>query len=140
MDFASLGLGYRLVMSLTLTNDAIISGAKFLNDRNPIHNDVTVAAASRFGGLIACGPHVSGLHACMLPSFFTEVGANVLGTYFTVRYAAPVHANVPHELHWEISKLEPHRSGGTLIDWAGAVTSQATHRTCIEATGQVLAS
>lgn len=138
MDARPLEPGYRIVDTLTLTEDEIISGAKFLNDRNPIHNDPVLAAASRFGGVIACGPHVSGIHACMLPSHCTDLGFDVLGTVFTVRYTAPFHANVLHDLNWAVSAIAPHRSAGNFVEWTGAVSSRATGVVCIEATGQVL--
>jgi 3-hydroxybutyryl-CoA dehydratase len=137
---APLDLGYRFARTLTLSNDEIIAGARFFDDQNPIHNDLTLAATSRFGGLIACGPHVSGIHACMLPTHCTNLGYDVLGTVFTVRYTAPVHADTLHELAWTITAITPHRSGGNLIDWTGTVTNQTTERVCIEATGQILVS
>jgi 3-hydroxybutyryl-CoA dehydratase len=141
MNFAPLDLGYRFARTLTLSNDEIIAGAQFLDDQNPIHNELTLAATSRFGGLIACGPHVSGIHACMLPTHCTSLGYDVLGTVFTVRYTAPVHADALHELAWTITAITPHRSGGNLIDWTGTVTNQAAERrVCIEATGQILAT
>lgn len=139
MSLGPLELGYRIVDTLTLTEDEIINGARFLNDRNPIHNDPIAAAASRFGGLIACGPHVSGIHACMLPSHCTDLGFDVLGTAFTVRYSAPFHPNVLHDLVWSVSAVAPHRSGGEFIEWTGTVSSRVSGVVCIEATGQVLA-
>jgi 3-hydroxybutyryl-CoA dehydratase len=138
MTFTPLDLGYRFARTLTLSNDEIIAGAQFLDDQNPIHNDPAHAATSRFGGLIACGPHISGIHACMLPTHCTSLGYDVLGTLFTVRYTAPFHTDTLHELAWTITAITTHRSGGNLIDWTGTVTTQTSERVCIEATGQIL--
>lgn len=140
MTTTPLDVGYRFARTLSLRNDEIIAGARFLDDKNPIHNDPVLAAASRFGRLIACGPHVSGIHACMLPTHCTALGYDVLGTVFTVRYTAPVDANTQHDLTWTITAITQHRSGGNLIDWTGTVTNQTNERVCIEATGQTLAT
>ena len=140
MTTTPLDVGYRFARTLTLSNDEIIAGARFLDDQNPIHNDPVLAAASRFGGLIACGPHVSGIHACMLPTHCTALGYDVLGTVFTVRYTAPIHADILHDLAWTITAITQHRSGGNLIDWTGTVTNQTSERVCIQATGQILAT
>ncbi len=75
--------------SLELSAEEITAGARFLGDHNPLHGDPAAAAASRFGGLIASGPHVAGLHATMIPTELTAYGAP-LGLEFTVRYVAPV--------------------------------------------------
>lgn len=138
MTITTLDLGYRFAKALRLSSDEIIAGAQFLDDQNPIHNDPAHFATLRFGGLIACGPHVSGIHACMLPTHCTSLGYNVLGTVFTVRYSAPFHADTLHDLAWTITALAPHRSGGNIIDWTGTVTNQTSGQSCIEATGQIL--
>jgi 3-hydroxybutyryl-CoA dehydratase len=138
MAATSLHVGFRISEKLVLNDDEIIAGARFLNDRNPLHNDVEKAGRSKFGGLIACGPHVSGIHACMLPTHCTELGYDVLGTVFTVRYTAPVLAQVALELSWTIASMSEHRSGGQLVDWQGTVGEEASGRICIDATGQVL--
>ena len=138
MDSRSLEIGYSIQNTLLLTDEEIVNGALFLGDRNPIHNDPSSPATERFGGLIACGPHVSGIHACMLPSHCTALGLDVLGTVFTVRYTVPFRANLLHVLSWVVSAVAPHRSGGSLIDWNGRVSSQRRGVVCIEATGQIL--
>ena len=140
MDSFAFDIGYRIEDTLALTDEEIVTGARFLNDRNPIHSDPTAPATLRFGGLIACGPHVSGIHACMLPTHCTALGFDVLGTVFTVRYAAPFRANVKHDFAWSVNAVTRHRSGGNLIDWVGTVTSRPTNVVCIEATGQILAT
>lgn len=130
-------VGYSIHTTLCLTDDEIVAGARFMGDGNPIHNDPSAPATIRFGGLIACGPHVSGIHACMLPSHCTSLGLDVLGTVFTVRYTAPFRANVVHDLSWVVGTVVPHRSGGSLVNWNGQVVDRQG-AVCIEATGQVL--
>jgi hypothetical protein len=74
----------------------------------------------------------------MLATHCTELGFDVLGTVFTVRYTAPVRANVLHDLDWSMTAVTLHRSGGHLIDWSGRVRARRDGRIAIEATGQVL--
>jgi acyl dehydratase len=133
-----LAAGYRFAQTLSWDEEEIVAGARFLDDRNPVHNDHAAATASRFGRLIACGPHISGIHACMLPTHCTSRGFGVLGTFFTVRYSAPVFANTPYELHWTVTAATPHKSGGHIMDWVGAVGPSEGGRACIDATGQLL--
>ena len=140
MSSSNLEPGYCFERELLLTEVEIIAGARFLGDRNPLHNDPLAAAQSRFKGLIACGPHVSGIHACMLPTRCTELGYDVLGTVFTVRYTAPVLAQVRYQLAWTITTVTEHRNGGHFIDWTGTITNPNTNYNSVEATGQILAT
>jgi acyl dehydratase len=133
-------IGYSFYASGRWSEAELIIGARFLGDQNPFHNDVDAARTGRFGRLIACGPHISGIHACLLPTHCTTRGLEVIGTSFTTRYSAPVFAHVAYVMSWEVVGLVTHRSGGTLVDWTGTVTSEASPRPSIEATGQVLVS
>jgi hypothetical protein len=56
----------------------------------------------------------------MLPTHCTALGYDVLGTTFTVRYTAPVHARMDHDLRWVVTATTTHRRG-ELIDWTGTV-------------------
>jgi acyl dehydratase len=118
--------------TMAFTNQDILEGARFMNDRNPLHNDVGFAASTRFGALIACGPHISGLHSCMLPTWFSQQCA-VLGVEFTTRYLAPVFADREYTMRWEIVAITPGGSGYSLNatgvvtnDRAVAISSEAT--------------
>jgi acyl dehydratase len=135
----ALRIGDRIAKTVTLTASEVIAGAKFLGDENPLHNEPETAAGSRFGALIASGPHVGGLHACMLPTHCASLGLGVLGTYFTTRYLAPVLADVEHELAWIVTSVNAHKSGGHLVDWTGTISTFPPNPvTCVATTGQVL--
>jgi 3-hydroxybutyryl-CoA dehydratase len=137
----ALTVGDRIARTVTLSPAELIAGAKFLQDANPLHNDAEVAAKSRFGGLIASGPHIGGIHACMLPTHCNDLGLNVLGTYFTTRYLAPVMVDVEHELAWVVTAIANHKSGGWLVDWSGTISTFATNPACcVQTTGQLLVS
>jgi acyl dehydratase len=134
-------VGDRIARTMCLSALEIIGGAEFLQDANPLHNDAEVAAKSRFGVLIASGPHIGGIHACMLPTHCNALGVDVLGTYFTTRYVAPVKADVEHELSWVVIGVTSHKSGGWLVDWAGSISTFATNLVCcVQTTGQLLVS
>lgn len=132
--------------TITLSEDDIRAGADFLDDQNPIHRDAD--AAGRFGRVIACGPHIGGIHACMLPTHCASIGLDVLGTTFTTRYVGPVYAGIEHELTWTVTGATAHRSGGYLVDWEGEVRRMEASSpsdapvgggaACILTTGQVL--
>ncbi len=91
--------------------------------------------ASRFGSLIACGPHAAGIHACMLPSYFTGLGFGVVGVEFTVQYRRPVLPDVAYTMWWELKAVEP-RGSNWRTDWIGAI--EAASSPSITATGSVL--
>ncbi len=116
-------VGWTISRSLRLTAADIVAGALFLDDRNPLHNDEAVAAASRFGELIASGPHVAGLHASMLPTELSAFGAP-LGLEFTVRYVAPVKAgNIT--MQWSVVSVDAKASlGGHFLRLQGTVRSE----------------
>jgi 3-hydroxybutyryl-CoA dehydratase len=136
-----LRVGDRIARTLALNAAQLIAGAEFLQDANPLHNDAAVAARSRFGGLIASGPHIGGIHACMLPTHCNHLGLDVLGTYFTTRYVAPVMVDVEHELAWIVTMITPHKSGGWLVDWTGTISTFAANPVCcVQTTGQLLVS
>jgi acyl dehydratase len=116
-------VGWTISRSLGLTAEDIVAGALFLDDRNPLHNDEAAAAASRFGELIASGPHVAGLHASMLPTELSAFGAP-LGLEFTVRYVAPVKAgNIT--MQWSVVSVSAKASlGGHFLRLEGTVRSE----------------
>ena len=45
----------------TLDKDTISAFANSIGDLNPLHHDDTLAEASRYGGIIACGPHYASI-------------------------------------------------------------------------------
>jgi len=129
--------GFTISRKLVLTPEDIIAGAQFLGDANPLHHDPAVAAASRFGELIASGPHIAGLHASMLPTALSAYGAP-LGLEFTVRYEAPVKAG-ELTMTWTLTSVEPKPSlDGHFLRFHGDVRSDPDPRMLIAADGLVL--
>jgi 3-hydroxybutyryl-CoA dehydratase len=129
--------GFVISRTLVLTPEDIIAGAKFLGDGNPLHQDPVVAAASRFGELIASGPHIAGLHASMLPTELSVYGAP-LGLEFTVRYSAPVIAGTL-TMTWTLTSVEAKPSlDGHFLRFHGDVRSDQDQRVLIASDGLVL--
>lgn len=113
-------VGQRIEDVLRLDAPTIIAGAELLGDKNPLHSDVAAARASRFGSLIACGPHAAGIHACMLPTYVSSLGHGVVGVDFTLQYRQPILPDVEYVMWWEVSATEP-RGQHWLATWFGAV-------------------
>ena len=113
-------VGQRIEDVLQLDAPTIIAGAALLGDTNPLHSDIAFATESRFGSLIACGPHAAGLHACMLPTYVTSLGHGVVGVEFTLQYRQPILPDVPYVMWWEVAATEP-RGKHWQVQWFGAV-------------------
>ena len=128
-------VGQRVEDIFQLSVETIVAGAQMLGDRNPLHHDSEVAAESRFGSLIACGPHAAGLHACMLPSFVSSLGFGVVGVEFSIQYRHPVLPEIPHTMWWTVREVES-RGRNWYVTWIGAV--EANRTTCITGTGEIL--
>ena len=117
-------VGARLTRELRLDAAAIRRTAASVGDLNPLHHDAEVAAASRFGELIASGAYTSGLLAGLLSEGFGDEAADGLGHVgvdYKVRFMRPVRVDHPLRLDWEVVSLEPRRSG-TLARLEGRIT------------------
>ena len=128
-------VGQRIEAELALDTESIIAGAIMMRDLNPLHNDAAEASKSRFGSLIACGPHVAGIHACMLPTYFTGRRLGVVGIEFTVQYRRPVLPDAVYTMWWEVANVEV-RGSNWRTDWIGAI--EAAGSPSIAGTGSVL--
>lgn len=128
-------VGQRIEDVLELDAPTIIAGAELLRDANPLHRDVAAARASRFGSLIACGPHAAGIHACMLPTYVSSLGHGVVGVDFTLQYRQPILPDVEYVMWWEVSATHA-RGRNWLTTWFGAVGTGDAES--ITGTGSVL--
>lgn len=116
------GVGHRIEAPLTLDEDAIVAGAAAVGDFNPLHHDRTVAARSRFGALIASGPHASGLHVSMIPTHFAARGIVSLGLEFTTRWRRPVRPDTDYLMWWEVTETVP-RGDNWFVAMHGGVSA-----------------
>lgn len=97
--------------------------ATMCEDMNPLHHDPEYAAATRFGGIIACGPHYLSLLMGLLASHYTQHGPQV-GIEFQVNLRKPVRPGDTIELKWVVTHIEP-KSRGNVVTLDGSITNQS---------------
>lgn len=106
-------------------------------DSNPIHHDAEFAATTRYGRLIASGPHTTALLLALTAKHFSQRGAMV-GLEFWVRFQRPVYADETIRLEWLVVKVTPHaRLNGDIVELRGLVQG-ADGKTAVGAKGRVL--
>ena len=133
-----LAVGERFTRRATFDADSIRSFATLCGDHNPLHHDERVAAASRFGTLIASGPHVVALMMGLDATFLSR-NADALGLGFEFRFVKAVPAGAELTLEWTIAGIEYKRSldgdvvsvEGRAVDDAGVVYVTATGRNLV---------
>ena len=107
-------VGARIERPLLLDAAAIKTGAAMVGDFNPLHHDDGVAAASRFGELIASGAHTAALLAGMLGGGFGDEardGRGQVGVEYRVQFRAPVRVDRLMRMEWLVAEHETRRLG-----------------------------
>lgn len=115
-------LGETALKSVILDEAAIRTFAASCGDFNPLHHDAEYARGTRFGGLIACGPHYLSLLMGLMATHYTAHGPQV-GIDFSTQFKKPVRPGDTIELKWVVTALEPKKSG-TIVTLAGTITNQ----------------
>ena len=129
----------RFSSEVTLTPKAVADYASAVGDTNPLHHDPAFAAASRYGRLIASGPHTSALLLALTASHFSTRGS-VVGLEFWVRFRRPVFADETIRLEWLVVKVTSNvKLGGEVVDLRGRILG-ADGKTALGAKGRVLVS
>lgn len=107
-----------------MTPAGIAEFARLCGDQNPLHHDEVYARGTRFGGIIACGPHLSSLMMGLTATYFTQNGA-MLGLEFSFRFLKAVKAGGTLEMEWEVVAVEPKASlGGEIVTLEGRATNE----------------
>ena len=108
--------GYGFSRQLIVSESDISRFAHLFEDDNPLHHDADFAKASRFGGLIASGPHIMSLFTAMVATHFSKI-TPMVGTQFSFDFVAPVKPNATIVMSWQIESLNPRRQGlGVQLD------------------------
>lgn len=115
-------LGETALKSVILDEAAIRTFATSCGDFNPLHHDAEYARGTRFGGLIACGPHYLSLLMGLMATHYTAHGPQV-GIDFSTQFKKPVRPGDTIELKWVVTALEPKKSG-TIVTLYGTITNQ----------------
>ena len=133
-----LAVGERFTRRASFDADSIRNFATLCGDHNPLHHDERAAAASRFGTLIASGPHVVALMMGLDASFLSR-DADALGLGFEFRFVKAVPAGTELTLEWTITDVthKPSLAGdvvsveGRAVDDAGIVYVSGTGRNLV---------
>ena len=122
---------------VTLTPKAVADYANAVGDSNPVHHDPAFAATTRYGRLIASGPHTSALLLALTASHFSGK-ASVVGLEFWVRFRRPIFADETIRLEWLVVKVRPNaKLGGDIVDMRGRILG-ADGKTALGAKGRVM--
>ena len=108
--------------SVTLDEAAIRSFAASCGDMNPLHHDAEYARGTRFGGLIASGPHYLALLMGLMATHYTAHGPQV-GIDFSTQFRKPVRPGDTIELKWVVTAIEP-KEKGDVVTLDGTITNQ----------------
>lgn len=131
-----IAIGETALKRRTVSADEIRQFATLCEDFNPLHHDAEFAAQSRFGGLIASGPHYVALLLGLLASHFSRHGPQV-GVECGVAFRRPVRPGDTIEFRWVVSAIEP-KSRGDIVTLDGSITNQ-DGETVLTAVGKILA-
>ncbi len=115
-------LGDTALKSVTLDEAAIRAFATSCGDLNPLHHDPAFAMTTRFGGLIACGPHYLSLLMGLMASHYSQNGPQV-GIDFAVQFKKPVRPGDTIALKWVVTQIAP-KSKGDIVTLDGSITNQ----------------
>lgn len=123
--YSAIEVGERFERRVTFDADSIRRFAELCGDRNPLHHDDAIAAASTFGTLIASGPHVTALMMGLDATFFTQ-RHEALGLQFEFRFVRAVPAGVTLTLEWTVASVAAKASlEGDIVDVEGRAIDDA---------------
>lgn len=106
-------------------------------DPNPLHHDPEIARRSRFGGIIASGPHSTAVLMALTAARFSEPHGMV-GLQFSFKFEKPIAEETPATLSWTVRSVEPKdRLGADVVGLDGSIKDEAG-ALLVSATGRVL--
>ena len=127
----------RFSSTVTLNPALVGAFAHSIGDDNPIHHDAAFAAGTRYGRVIASGPHTSALLLALTASHFSKRG-EMVGLEFWVRFRRPAYADETVHLEWLVVRVKANEKlGGDVVDLRGRIRN-AAGETVLGAKGRVL--
>jgi acyl dehydratase len=115
-------IGQTWTKPYAFTLENIRQFARDAGDENPLHHDEAVAKASRFGSIIACGAHMSGVLMSLAASRLAGGKQNV-GLEFSFRFVRAIPAGTEAILTWTSTGSEPNEKlKGDLVTAEGKIT------------------
>lgn len=131
-------VGYEVVRAYSFTADAIKAYAVMAGDTNRLHLDEAFATESRFGGLIACAAHSTGVLMSVLADVFSPNGEAV-GLGFDLMLRRAVTAGTEAELAWTVTeRAMSDKLLGEVVTLAGEVREARTGKVFVKGTGRLL--
>ena len=126
--------------STTRLSESEISGfARAAGDANPLHHDAEAAQASRYGRIIASGPHTTSLLMGLAATHFSSIG-RMVGLEFSFLFRAAVPAEEALQLEWLVIRVSPTaRASGAVVELRGRLRT-VDGVTAVGAKGKVLVS
>ena len=123
---------------VTIDEASIKTFADTYGDENPLHHDPAYAATTRFGAIIACGPHYTALLFSVAATYFSRA-SSMVGLEFNIKFVAAVKAGTTVRLVWRVTEVNPKPSlNGSIVTIEGEVIDVATETVAMRATGKVL--
>ncbi len=117
-------VGERYEHRVTLDAAAIRAFATACGDFNPLHHDEAAAARSRFGRLIASGPHTASLLLGLSATWFAQRGTP-LGLDYTIKFRKAALAGDTLTLRWTVTAVRWKESlHGELVSLEGEIRNQ----------------
>jgi acyl dehydratase len=121
-------VGERFGTTVRWTSVDIARFAESVGDMNPMHHDAAFAAGTRIGGIIASGTQTTAAMMAQFANWFTRrddgVERAALGMSFGFTLRAPVFADDPVRIDWEVASREykPKRGGWVVVARGNAST------------------
>jgi acyl dehydratase len=130
-------VGERITDEARFSKEEIAEFARLAGDFNPLHHDEEFAKATRFQGIIACGPQTASRFLGMTATHFSKRGAS-LGLEFTLRFLGPVRPGERLEMVWDVVDVtDKPKLNGEIVKMEGRVTNPAGEAV-LTGTGTVL--
>ena len=121
---ARLAVGETFSRTATLDAANISTFAKSVGDLNPLHHDPAYAKATRFGGIIACGPQYASMLMGLVATHYAGDTASV-GLEFQFRFVRPVRAGDTIKLTWTVAAVDFNpKLKGDIVTLDGSITNQ----------------
>jgi acyl dehydratase len=127
----------RFSCEVTLNPAMVAEYAGAVGDTNPVHHDAALAAATRYGRLIASGTHTTALLLGLTASHYSQTGAMV-GLEFWVRFRRPIYADETIRLEWLVVKVTSNpKLNGDVVELRGRIKNE-NGETALGAKGRIL--
>ena len=121
--YASIGENFE--HTETIDEETISAFARLIGDFNLLHHDRLVASASRFGGIIASGPHCASILLARLANYFSR-NTSMFGLEFSLKFQAPARPQDVLQFRWEvIDVVWNEKLRGDIVSLAGSVCNSA---------------